>query len=305
MIEVYLSLHKNQLNSWANHDFLIQIALELKNNYGAKIVYKEGELLKVEKFNYTLPDCEIMVYDNEKDILLGYSFSENRTKLYDEVFVKRNNPNDILIAVHQDCNWGLQTIKTDHLVFKLKRCAFQPYGAWINYNFFYRKRQFIDFEKLIDGIFFRCTTGRGDEEALHKLDIVNDRFSPLSQEKYLDMAINYKVGLSIPNSAGICHRDIDCMAIGLPLMRLEMYGEYYPKLIPNYHYISISNKGFSPNGVINGGPEYVEAYVNRFMEVKDDFQFLNFISENAHNYFEENCSQYNRLSQIFKLWEII
>ena len=305
MIEVYLSLHKSPLSSWANHDFLTQIALELKNNYNAKIIYKKEENLLVEKFDYVLPDCEIMVYDNEKDILLGYSFSETRTKLYDDVFVKRNNPKDILISVHQDCNWGLQTRKTDHLVFKLKRCAFQPYGPWINYNFFYRKRQFIEFENLIDGMFFRCTTGRGDEDALHKLDIVNDRFIPLSQEKYLDMAINYKVGLSIPNSAGICHRDIDCMAIGLPLIRFKMNGEYYPKLIPNYHYISIDYNGINPNGVLRGGSEYVDAYVNKFMEVKDDEELLQFISKNAYKYFEENCSQHNRLNHILHLWEIL
>lgn len=304
MVEVYLSLHPNPLHAWANHDFLVQLSLELKKTHNANLITKKGELVYIEKFDYVLPDCEILIHDTDKDILLGYSFSETRTGMY-HVFEKRNNPNDILIGVHQDANWGLHTLKRDHLVFKLKRCAFQPYSPWINYGFYYRKRQFIQNQDFVDGIFFRCTTGRGDEDALHNLDIVNEKFRPLPQEVYLDRAITYKVGLSIPNNAGICHRDIDCMAIGLPLMRFEMHGEYYPKLIPNYHYISISNEGFLPGGVIKGGPEYVEAYVNRFMEVKDDFEFLNFISENAHNYFEENCSQHNRVNHILHLWEIL
>lgn len=302
MIEVYLSLY-NSLSMWSNHDFLSQIALTLMNDYDAKITYEKGKNVYIEKFDYILPDCEIIVYNNKKDVLLGYSFSETRTGIYD-VFSKRNNPNDILISVHQDANWGLHVLETKHLVFKLKRCAFQPYSPWINYNYFYRKRQFIDFEDLIDSMFFRCTTGRGDEESLHSLDIVNDKFLPLRQELYLDKAINYKVGLSIPNSAGICHRDIDSMAIGLPLMRFEMTGKYYPELIPNHHYISISNEGFKDGGVINGGPEYVDAYINKFMEVKDDKDFLNFISKNAYDYFEKNISQHNRTNQILQLWEI-
>ena len=49
-----------------------------KNNLGSEIIHKkcsefftgdrEETHLYVEKFNYYLPDCELLIYDNEKDI---------------------------------------------------------------------------------------------------------------------------------------------------------------------------------------------------------------------------------------------
>lgn len=304
-MNIYLSfgewLNKNPLSRWANHDFLIEIALYLKNKNKAKIIYDQRKLTYIKEFDYILPDCEIVLYDAKSDILKAYSFSEARTKLYD-IFKKRNNKNDILVSTHLD-HWGIDRASE----FNIRAFSFQPYSPVTNYDFFYRLRQFIEPSSFIDKLFFRCTTGRGDELDLYKLDIVNDKFNPLQLDQYLYKAIYYKIGLSISNIVGICHRDIEYMAIGLPLMRVEYHGMYDPELIPNYHYISIDKAGLSNSSVedLKGGPEFIKAYINKFEEVKNNYSLLSNISQNAKKYYDTNCHPSARLNNLLKILKVV
>lgn len=307
-VNVYLSfdewLCNNQLSLWSNHDFLLEIALFLNKEFNAKIIHSNNKPLYLEEFGHEMCDCEIIIYDNENDILKCFSFSETRPKLYD-VFVKRNNVNDIMVISHLD-HWGLEHIHKSNFNFKIKRSAFQPYSPLINHDYFYRMRQFIKPENFIDQMFFRCSTGRADEYELHDSKYVNDRFPPISIEKYLYKAIHYKVGLAISNNVGICHRDIDYMSIGLPLMRVEYHGSYEPELIPNYHYISINKTGLSNSSVedLKGGSKFIKAYFDKFMEIKDDYTLLEKISKNAKKYYDDNCHLFTRLNIMLNNLEI-
>jgi hypothetical protein len=131
-------------------------------------------------------------------------------------------------------------------------------------------------------------------------------------EKYFDDVINYKVGLSVAGRGELCYRDIEYMAVGLPMLRLEYITQTNPPLIPNYHYIAIDRAKYnlpgSPNSVEwgahldrEGGEIYVQAYKERFLEVKNDYKFLDFISNNAREYYNQYCSSSNRLSHLLKL----
>lgn len=305
-MKVYLTINPSIFSNWANHDFILELAQYLENNFNAEVIYGKDKPLFIEKFNYTMPDCEIIIYDEVNDILKAYSFAESRTDLFDKVFIGRNNEKDILISVHYDTNWGLDVFPIKDYKFKLKRFFFQPYSPLINYGFFYRRRKLIEENEFIDKMFFRCTTGRGDEEELYKLDIINDKFRPLPIDVYLHKAMYYKVGLAISCQTGICHRDLDYMGIGLPMIRTKYYGQYEPPLIPNYHYIAVESDNIilDPTLEIRGGKEYVEAYTNKFMEVKNNKPLLDFISKNARKYFEDNCSTNNRLKLILEKLEI-
>ena len=55
---------------------------------------------------------------------------------------------------------------------------------------------------------------------------------------------------------------------------------------------------------VQGGDAYVQAYKERFLEVKDDTEFLKFIAENAHDYYTKYCSPQNRLSHLLNLLEL-
>ena len=75
------------------------------------------------------------------------------------------------------------------------------------------------------------------------------------------------------------------MALGIPFLRFEYISELNPNLIPNFHYISVERPDDLKIDRI-GNEEHARMLEKRFLEVKDDTDFLNFISNNARNYYE-------------------
>lgn len=297
-MKVFLTINKNP--RWVLHDLLFKLSKELGKKYNAELIYQEGGYLHIDEINYNLPDCEIVIYDEQNDVLRAVSFSEMRTGLW-KIFNKRNNKDDLLICLHQN-NWGLQMVDYSKLNFEIKKTNFYTYLPDFDYDEFYIKREKVLFDDMIDKMFFRCTTGRGDEFELEKLGLTNKRFRPVSLSDYLDMAITHKIGLSIAGAAEICHRDIEYMAIGLPMIRFEYTQEYDPKLIPNVHYVSIDRENLPKDSNLDkrGGGAYISKYIKRYNEIKNDYDFLKYISDNARNYYLENCSEKNRLNKMLK-----
>ncbi len=297
-MKVFLTVNKNP--RWVLHDLLFKLSEELGRKYNAELIYQEGGYLHIDEIDYNLPDCEIVIYDEKNDTLKAVSFSEMRTGLW-KVFNKRGNKNDLLICLHQN-NWGIQRVDNSNLKFELKKTNFYTYLPNFDYDEFYLKRQKTSFDNMIDKMFFRCTTGRGDEFELEKLGLTNERFKPVNLTDYLDRAITHKVGLSIAGAAEICHRDIEYMAIGLPMIRFEYAQEYDPELIPNVHYVSVDRDGLPKDSNLDkrGGDEYIKRYIKRYDEIKNDKDFLKYISSNARNYYEENCTEQNRLNKMIK-----
>jgi hypothetical protein len=303
MYKIYYTRKEHSL--WTIHDLFNELSLYLNENYNSEIITQFGGHVYVKEFDYHIGDCEIILYDEINDILKVVSYSETKTSVID-IIKKRNNKNDTIVVLHQP-NWGGHLSGLEKFNFTLKQTTFYPFSPKVNYEYFYHIRKLKKQENLIDKIFFKTTTGRGDEQKLIESGLINLPFNPIPFEEYLEMSINYKIGLSISGSGyELCHRDFDCMSVGLPLMRLELIGKYEPELIPNYHYISI-NRGELGNDVfmdLKGGDKYIELYKKRFMEVKDDYKFLNFISKNAFDYFKENSSPENRLRKLLNILNI-
>jgi hypothetical protein len=290
---------------WVIHNVICELSKYLHVRHQYSIQTQVGGLLYIEALDYHLPDCEIVIYDDETNCLKAISFSERKTRLY-EIFESRNNPNDILLVLHQS-TWGI-TNKND-FKFKLKNTTtFTLYDIHTEngFEYFYHKRQTFNQDNLINKMFLRTTLGRGDEKELSKRNIINPLFPKVGYLEYMNMAIQYKIGLSIGSVYEICHRDIEYMAIGLPMLRLEYINKYSPEIIPNYHYISIDREGFEPVSYIDsrGGEKYIEAYLNRFNQAKDDREFLKFISLNANEYYKKNCSPNTRLQTLLSQLEI-
>jgi hypothetical protein len=126
-----------------------------------------------------------------------------------------------------------------------------------------------------------------------------------SMEEYLNKVIEYKVGLCIPGVGEICHRDIEYMAMGVPMMKFEYMSNLTPPLIPNVHYISIPRIDNHPfDGERSGKQEYADLYIQRFLEVKDEEEFLAFIAKNAMEYYDTYLDPSVRVNHIFDLWEL-
>lgn len=302
MLKVYFLETQYSYMGW-NHVFL-ELVNYLKEKYNAEIIHQKGGHLKIEKFHIDLQDCEIIIHDEEKDILKAISWAESRGRLLD-IFNERAKKEDILMMT-QFSNWFPRNTDKSKFPFKLKGTTFYTIRESGDHSFFYEKRKNMRYEDMIDKLFMLFSTHRGDPLVLREMGICSEAMNPLNYEPYLEEAIKYKVGLSIASIAEIAYREIEYMAIGLPNMRFEYSAQLDPPLIPNYHYICVERNGIPYDHGLErkGGPEYVEAYKKRFLEVKDNYKFLDFISDNAREYYMKYCSPRNRLSHVLKSLEL-
>jgi hypothetical protein len=112
-------------------------------------------------------------------------------------------------------------------------------------------------------------------------------------ENYANNLITHKVALSVAGRGELCYRDIECMAMGIPIIRFEYFSKLNPELVPNYHYISTERPDdFNSWTKLDrlGEKQHSELIAKRFQEVKDDHDFLKFIGENARKYYEDYLS---------------
>lgn len=294
-------------NHWSWHYMIFELIMDLKARYGVNLYHKRAvddpTLLYIKEFDCHISDCELVIYDKENDILKAFSFAESKTQLFN-IFEKRDNPNDLLLITHRHGWFQPNVNPSDHHKFKVDATVYYPWKPYINYDYYYTLRKFRGYDNLIDKMFCLFTTNRHDPHTLREMGLVSQSPGLLSIMDYLYLAIKHKVGLAIHGLAEVCHRDLEYMAIGLPMIHLEYMNQLNPPLIPDYHYISISRGSKFPidgNADRIGGEKYIEAYKKRFLEVKDDYEFLEFISKNAKEYYETYCSTKNRLSHILKL----
>lgn len=314
----YFQNIRYQRSGW--NDVFESIVKHLMTHHDAKIIQRGnhrcegGTTLYVEEFDYHMHDCELLIYDEKIDSLKIISQSEYYTKSW-QVLVERNNKNDILLAP-QLSNWfpknsatGEDSMDFSQYNFKVDSTVFYtiPFEN-INYEELYKKRSEKSFDQLEDKLFMLFTTQRNDPYKLSELGYLNKDTTPLHPILYFEKAIDHKIGLAIATSAEYCYREIEYMAIGIPFMRIEYMKGLNPPLIPNHHYIAIDRKKYNfPYDITSdreGGEKYVQAYIDRFLEVKDDKEFLNFVANNGRDYYINYCSPKNRLNHILGLLNI-
>ena len=112
-------------------------------------------------------------------------------------------------------------------------------------------------------------------------------------DTYVNELIKFKLGLSVAGRGEMCYRDIEYMALGVPFIRFEYTTEFFEPLIPNVHYISVDR----PDDLFDwmkldrlGEKHHADLIIKRYLEVKEDDEFLNFISKNAKEYYNKYLS---------------
>ena len=309
MIKVYH--FETSMENYAWHKIFCNLTDYYANTFNAEIIHLKsiisqvGQTLFCSELNYNMSDCDFIVYDTEKDVFKIITWSESNTVSstgYSIVSAlqKRNNSADILLVSHWSSFFYDASILgckiPSSFKFKILPTTWYPFKCKLNYDDIYESRKSLN---LKDKLFWRSTTRREDPYKLADLGICDKNTGTVgNMEIYIQEASKYKLGLAISSVAEKCYREMEYMAIGLPFIRLEFIGEHNPPLIPDYHYISVNRKennismlNWGCNLDRAGGPEYVNAYKKRFYEVKDDLDFLNFISENARKYYTEYCEE--------------
>lgn len=175
----------------------------------------------------------------------------------------------------------------------------------VDLEFYYQKRK--EKEELIPKIFFK-----GGTEYRPIINYIDENIlsetKKITQKNYFENLIDYDMCLSVGGVANgdLCYRDVECMALGIPLIRFEFVTTLNPGLIPNYHYISIPLPKDLPrfNDVPKdrlGNENHAKLIEERFYEVINNRNYLKFISENARKYYEDYLSRYNRIHHTLNL----
>jgi hypothetical protein len=126
-------------------------------------------------------------------------------------------------------------------------------------------------------------------------------------DKYATEMLDFKLALSVAGRGEMCYRDIECMAMGVPFIRFEYTTELNPPLIPNFHYISVDRPDDLKDWMNldrNGEHHHAEMITKRYLEVIDDTEFLEFISKNAREYYENYLSPTSSVKHTINLLEL-
>jgi hypothetical protein len=128
----------------------------------------------------------------------------------------------------------------------------------------------------------------------------NTNNNNLSYVYYLQELSQYRCDVSLPGRTEVCNRDIECFAVGVPVIRPYLNIDYPDPLIPNYHYISC----YDSCKYWDGNPFYLDYkeiglyIVSYWHNIKDNFDYLNFVSNNARAWFIKNCTIKNNISYV-------
>jgi hypothetical protein len=186
------------------------------------------------------------------------------------------------------------------------------YYPWIYFPFnsfdlekLYKERK--KNKNLIDKLYFKGDTSNRPILNFFNSDILDWGWHIGSFDEYSKELIKYKVALSVSGRGELCYRDIECFALGVPIIRFEYMSELYEPLIPNFHYISVDRPENFNNWMMTdrtGNEYHAQLIIERFEEVKNDKKFLDFISKNAKEYYENNLSPKNSVGLTLKLLKL-
>ena len=128
---------------------------------------------------------------------------------------------------------------------------------------------------------------------------------PLEFNQYLQEAFRFRLAFSIGGGGGalcgdLCFRDIEMFGLGVPLMRPKLVVENSEPLIPDFHYVSVDAE-FDPEYRYSNPEELSQRIAKRYHEVIDDTEFLEFVKNNAKNWYENNISYPKITYNIIKL----
>ena len=286
------------------HLFFDQLLDQLKTNYIVKedrFFEKADEIGRPIKLSdgseYTILECELLIENTTTnkiyfisvcDLLSSCSIKIQMNKRLQKVLLSQYNFKEIelnILPAHSD--------------------RFIP---WIYFPYvsndleqYYTKRNAV---VLKDELFFR-TSSSWYRPLLRYIDnsILKDIEHIGSFDNYCSDAITYKMGLSLGGKGDLCYRDIEYLGLGIPFIRFKYNSTLSQPLLPNYHYINVDYPESSVRDK-DGTEEYAELIKKRFLEVKDDVNFLNYISNNGYNYYNTYIKHPNNVAYTLQLLDL-
>lgn len=240
-------------------------------------------------------ECEMIIENEETKEFVILSVSDTLTGA---ILNHQSNPlcKKILVAQYNENN-----IKRH-----LRGEFFNKFSPWIyfpsnNYDLDIKYENRCNIVNYIDKFAFWGTSLEDREILSHFNSTYFDGGRPIGDfDSYSNILLNYKMALSISGRGEFCYRDIENFAMGIPIIRFEYENKMAKHLIPNYHYISVDR----PIDLVYdrmGNEVHAKMIENRFLETKDDIDFLKFISKNARDYYNNNLSPISSVENTYYL----
>ena len=110
--------------------------------------------------------------------------------------------------------------------------------------------------------------------------------------EFMQELSQYSIIMDVNSIAEISGRLIDGMGLGCAVIRPELVIQYHNKLIPNYHYAKVECDDLSDF------PRLANAYIEKFEELKNNPNLVEFIGKNGRKWYEEN-SRLDSYSKLF------
>lgn len=250
------------------------------------------------EFLIEMQDCEMIIedYDTKETQILSVSDDLTPASLNLQSY---DNTKKIFIC---------QFIR-DKVYHHINEQNKEKYYPWIYFpsneydlESYYEKRKNIINKQ--DKLYFRGETASRTILQHFNHDVFHGGNSIGGFDSYANELINFKLGLSIAGRGEMCYRDVEYMALGVPFIRFEYTTEFFEPLIPNFHYVSIDRPDDFKDWMNldrTGTEIHADMIIKRYLEVKDDTDFLNFVSKNAREYYEKYLSPESSVDFTIKL----
>jgi cephalosporin hydroxylase len=264
------------------------------------------------KNNPPLSDVDYVIENAETGELKVFSFTEYFNNFVSH-YAKSDSCSKVLLAHFNHHNLYYWMKKEGHIksMDKIKPWIFPPFHEY-NVDYFRKIRQT---SVLNEKLFWQ---GSGIEAYRLVIKLLKDEayfqpIDPTDHNAYLLRLSKSKIALSyymdldkyitpFDHPGEFCYRDNEYLSLGVPYIRIEYKDNVHDPLLPNYHYISIPREEAHFAFRTKGNEGVKELIRDKYFEVYQDNDFLNFISKNQIEWYERNYR--NRFELTFNLLEL-
>ena len=327
MKKIKLHRYENRIWGRAHLPFFKQFDEYLKNYFDVEIInYNTDDKTfsgpiklenKIDGYGRTpsISDVECIIENPELNDIKVLSFTEYFNH-YVCHFAKAKNCSKVLLA---HFNWNhrfhwMNREKTLDGIEKIKPWIFLTFTKFNNELYREKRNGIKDFN---DKLFY---LGSGiDQYRKSVLEVEKQGYLQPTGNfefgQYIDKLIHSKIGLShyldldkcmnpFEYPGEMCYRDIEYVSVGLPFIRIEYKDSLHDPLLANHHYISIPREDAYIAHSKKGDKGVADLYIQKYLEIKDNDEFLNFISKNQKDWFDKNIKSPNKEKLTFDLLEL-
>ena len=262
--------------------------------------------------NPPISDVDCVIENTDTGEIKAISFTEYFNH-YVSHLAKSGTCTNVLLAHFNWSNlyyWMKNEDAIKHM-YKVKPWVFLPFQEFDYKSYREKRNRIIDFNEKIFWL------GSGVDDYRKMIRVMDNKgymqpINGISHEEYLERLINSKIGISYyldlnkyntpyDHPGEFCYRDIEYILLGLPFIKIEYKDTTHNPLLPNYHYISIPREHAYVAYANKGDEGVADLYIERYNEVINDTDFLNYISKNQIEWSNNNLLDGNMEKLTFEL----